>query len=273
MKGCGLAGSLTVTGAANNGAGLIRLTVTGFGQNNQGGGTPTGGLATGQTANVSGVLGTTEANANGWVITVVDGTHIDLQGSSFVHTYVSGGFANVGGNGSYIVAKNSTDLQFSNILFSSYSAGTIVPASSIIDATSCTNISFVGGTANQGTGSSSSYSQSFANWNNAGNTPPVGTSVDMTGFNQAAIQTSVNGSVSGTATFSQPVQGYSSKEVIITCAALSGTASYIFPMPFVNTPIIMSSNSLAASVVTTLSATGCTVTGAPSTGSIILKGW
>jgi hypothetical protein len=71
--------STSVTGAANNGSGLVRLAVS-----------STSELVTGNTANIAGVVGTTEANGN-FVVTVIDGTHIDLQGSAFAHTYVSGG--------------------------------------------------------------------------------------------------------------------------------------------------------------------------------------
>lgn len=71
--------ALTITAAANNGSGLIRLTVA-----------STSTFATGQKKIVSGVTGTTEANGR-WTITVVDATHIDLQGSTFSNAYVSGG--------------------------------------------------------------------------------------------------------------------------------------------------------------------------------------
>jgi hypothetical protein len=71
--------ALTITGAANNGSGLIRLTV---------GSTST--FATSQVKTVSDVVGTTEANGT-WTITVVDATHIDLQGSTFTNGYASGG--------------------------------------------------------------------------------------------------------------------------------------------------------------------------------------
>lgn len=73
----------TVTGAANNGSGLIRLAIA-----------STVGMYTGNTSTVAGILGTTEANGT-WVITVIDGTHIDLQGSAFANAYVSGGTATI----------------------------------------------------------------------------------------------------------------------------------------------------------------------------------
>lgn len=82
-------GALQVTGAANNGAGRIRLTLNALsnayfnivGQN---------------FIVVQGVVGTVEAN-KGWTFTVIDATHIDLlkdedgNNSAFVNAYVSGG--------------------------------------------------------------------------------------------------------------------------------------------------------------------------------------
>lgn len=50
----------------------------------------TTGWITGQTVTVSGILGTTEANGTR-VITVIDATHVDLQGTTFANAYVSGG--------------------------------------------------------------------------------------------------------------------------------------------------------------------------------------
>lgn len=66
---------IRVTGAANNGSGLVRLTVA-----------STIGFTTGEIGNVYGVRGTSEANG-AWTITVVDATHIDLQGSTFANVY------------------------------------------------------------------------------------------------------------------------------------------------------------------------------------------
>jgi hypothetical protein len=70
--------TLTVTGAANNGSGLIRLTIPG--QN----------FTTGDKPQVLGVGGV--PNADGyWTVTVIDATHIDLQNSVFAGAYTSGG--------------------------------------------------------------------------------------------------------------------------------------------------------------------------------------
>jgi hypothetical protein len=73
-------GTISITGAANSGSGLIRIAVA-----------STAVLATGQFVSIGGVVGTVEANAEGWRITVIDGTHFDLVGSTFTNAYVSGG--------------------------------------------------------------------------------------------------------------------------------------------------------------------------------------
>jgi hypothetical protein len=77
-------GAQTISGCADNGSGLIRVTVG-----------STTGWTTGDYKTISAVAGTTEANGT-WPITVIDGTHIDLQGSAFANAYVSGGV--VGGS-------------------------------------------------------------------------------------------------------------------------------------------------------------------------------
>ncbi len=75
--------ALTITGAANNGSGLIRIAYSG---------TASPALATGNIIAVSNVGGTTEANGS-WAITVISSSTFDLQGSTFVNTYTSGGTA------------------------------------------------------------------------------------------------------------------------------------------------------------------------------------
>lgn len=73
--------SVNITGTANNGSGLIRLTVS-----------STSTFTTGQEGTVASVGGTTEANGT-WLVTVISGTTMDLQGSTFTNTYTSGGTA------------------------------------------------------------------------------------------------------------------------------------------------------------------------------------
>lgn len=50
-------------------------------------------MTTGDVRTVFGVGGTTEANGT-WTITVIDATHIDLQGTTFTNVYTSGGSVN-----------------------------------------------------------------------------------------------------------------------------------------------------------------------------------
>lgn len=70
-----------VTGAANNGSGAIRLTLAA---------SPPHNILTGQLVTVTGLDGVPDAspidssgNARQWTATVIDGTHIDLQGSTW----------------------------------------------------------------------------------------------------------------------------------------------------------------------------------------------
>jgi hypothetical protein len=94
-------GVISITGAANNGSGLIRLTLAseaaswtyGLADTTHSAGdagTTNLGNATQNAVVVYGVGGTTEANGT-WRFTVVDGTHIDLIGSTFTNAYTSGG--------------------------------------------------------------------------------------------------------------------------------------------------------------------------------------
>lgn len=72
----------TISGAANNGSGLIRVTRTAH------------GFSTGNRIGISSVAGTTEANGE-WTITVIDANNFDLVGSTFVNAYVSGGYVSI----------------------------------------------------------------------------------------------------------------------------------------------------------------------------------
>ena len=88
-----------------------------------------------------------------------------------------------------------------------------------------------------------------------------------------ASQTTVGGSTSGNAVFSEPEQGSSYKKVVIYCNVLNGTASYTFPTAFINVPVVMTTTGLATSLVTTLTTTGITVTGSTSTGFLFVEGY
>jgi hypothetical protein len=71
--------TLPITGVANNGAGLIRITTA-----------SAHGLITGDLVNIYGVNGVPGANTRA-LATVVDATRFDLQGSSFTGSWTGGG--------------------------------------------------------------------------------------------------------------------------------------------------------------------------------------
>lgn len=80
---------LHVLGAANNGAGLVRLTLNALSNSDFSLGSVVGGPSQ-NNCSVQGIVGTVEANGV-FPYTIVDATHIDLVGSAFANAYVSGG--------------------------------------------------------------------------------------------------------------------------------------------------------------------------------------
>lgn len=101
----------------------------------------------------------------------------------------------------------------------------------------------------------------------------VNGSAKATAFNSNATQTTVSASTSGTVVFSEPMAGSSMRMIMIYCNAALGTASYTFPTAFTNTPIVLSSNGLATSLVTSISTIAVTVTGANNSGILVLIGY
>lgn len=81
----GASDGVTITGAVDNGSGLIRITAANH------------GFETTDDVHISAVTGTTEANNTPsnpkWVITRITSSTFDLQGSAFVSAYISGGTA------------------------------------------------------------------------------------------------------------------------------------------------------------------------------------
>lgn len=103
-------------------------------------------------------------------------------------------------------------------------------------------------------------------------------------LNNVAQRTTVSGSTSGNAQFSQPFKGTSYKKVIIYCLSLVGTASYTFPVPFLFTPQVVTATGTVANpavpitAVTAgsgaLSTTAVTIDGGVlTTGILILEGY
>ena len=74
---------LTITGAANNGSGAIRLTLSAESNTNF-------SILNQNRIVVYGVVGTAEANGS-WSCRIIDPIHIDLVGSTFVNAYAGGG--------------------------------------------------------------------------------------------------------------------------------------------------------------------------------------
>lgn len=88
------------------------------------------------------------------------------------------------------------------------------------------------------------------------------------GITNTTVQTTVTGSTSGTATFNQLNSASGLKKVTVHVSVLLGTASYTFPVPFVNTPVLIFNNT---GITPTVSTTSVTLVGATSSGYITLE--
>ncbi len=97
------------------------------------------------------------------------------------------------------------------------------------------------------------------------------TTVGVLGLGNGAV--SISGSTSGSADFSFDFRGGGHRRILIYCNALVGTATYGFPETWSHTPAIIATDQVSAAVVTAISTTSVTITGATTTGFIILEGY
>lgn len=88
-----------------------------------------------------------------------------------------------------------------------------------------------------------------------------------------AGQATVDNSISGTTVFSQPFRDSNYKKVVIFLNSANGTASYTYPVAFINTPAIITTNQVGAGIVTSISTISLTVTGIATTGFLIIEGY
>lgn len=198
-----------------------------------------------------------------WGSTFITGDTTDI-----VFTIGVNGSANSAG---YLFATfngsvNVNALAINNAGLVGIGTGTGTPGSQlqITASSSSTKALIVKGAASQ--------TANLEEWQNSAAT--VLLSVDKNGtVNSAVTQTTVSGSTSGTAVFSQSFAGSSYKKIVVYCNNITGTASYTFPVAFTNTPSIIATNDVAAGVITARSTTAITVTGAATTGFIILEGY
>ena len=91
------------------------------------------------------------------------------------------------------------------------------------------------------------------------------------GFNVYGTQTTLTGSTTGSAIFSQPFQQSTFKKVIIYCNDLSGFCTYTYPISFTYIPQILSQN--YTSIVSNITTTSITLLGTGNSGFITLEGY
>lgn len=152
----------------------------------------------------------------------------------------------------------------------SFGISTFASTSSVTLTTAATV--YIGGSPLAGT--NTTISAAYALYIATGNAILNNGGLSINGvISSGATLTSVGGSTSGTATFTQPFTGGSYKKTVIFLNALLGTASYTFPAAFTNTPVILTTNGLAAAIATSLSTSSVTVTGTTTTGVLIIEGY
>jgi len=92
-------------------------------------------------------------------------------------------------------------------------------------------------------------------------------------INSSGTSSSVAGT-SGTVTFNMPFRGISYKKIIIGLFGFAGNVNWSYPTAFTNTPVVLLTDGLSSSLITSKSTTSVTVTSASAlSGILILEGY
>lgn len=266
-------GTGVMTGADNTAIGYQAGKVLTSGTDNTALGYQAGSTITTGTNNV--ILGsgaTNGATASNNTVVGYQSTAANTAGNTLVGASITSSGVGATAVG-FSAGANSTGSAFG---YQSSAGGTQSVSLGYLSSSASGNSIAIGVSASASAANAISIGQSSSN--SVANTMQLGastlTAVKTFGsFNTAVTQTTVSGSTSGSVVFGQPSQGASHKKVLAYCSSLVGTASYTFPTAFTQTPTIMTTNGPASSVVTALSASAVTITGASTTGFIFLEGY